>query len=133
MATEQAYKCISLPAGADLSATSNLDLWVEATVSGSGASSIITATIANAATDTLVGVLKSNGASGFGVQVAIDGVVKIKCGAAVTAGAYLTTDSSGRAVTAVSTNRYRGIAKTGSANANEVIEVLLIGANSIIA
>lgn len=126
MATEQAYKCVTRIAGADLSATSNLDLWVEQTAANS-------ATIANAATDILLGVLKSNGASGFGVAVAIDGIVKIKAGAAVAVNALVTTDSSGRAVTAVSTNRYRGIAQTACSNANEYIEVLLVGANSIIA
>lgn len=87
----------------------------------------------NAAGELSIGVLQNKpSAAGQAAEVAIVGSVsKVVLGATVAAGAKVTTDASGRAVTAVSTNTVIGICLKGGA-VNEIGEIL-VGFPSILA
>jgi hypothetical protein len=77
--------------------------------------------IAGAAATKVLGVsLFAVAAANRAVTVARDGIVKIKAGAAVSIGAIITTDSTGRAVTGASGF---GTAITAAGAADEIIEV----------
>ena len=54
--------------------------------------------VCGAITDVIVGVLQTEGTTGQGVVVRIDGHTKIILGETVTAGALLSTNSSGKAI-----------------------------------
>lgn len=62
--------------------------------------------------ESAVGILQDNpNTTGFAGELAIDGVSKVVYGGTVTAGDFLMSDSSGRAVTATSTNYINGRAR----------------------
>ncbi len=87
--------------------------------------------LATAATQKLIGILQNKpAAAGRAATVQVAGIAKVIAGAAVTAGALLTTNASGLAITFVPTAAtvewVIGIAMTGAVGANEVIEVLLL-------
>ena len=66
---------------------------------------------ANAVTDPLIGVTTSIGSMDNGrCDVIVGGISEIKIGGSVTRGDVLTTDASGRAVTAAGTDRVIGMA-----------------------
>lgn len=66
---------------------------------------------ANAGTDALIGVTTSIGTQDNArCDVIMGGIVEVLIGGAVTKGDLLTTDASGHAVTAISTDRKLGIA-----------------------
>ncbi len=89
-------------------------------------SGVKTVTVCAATTDIPTGVLYNNPTSGQAAQVAIAGKVKVICGAAVTAGQEVMSDTSGRAITATgSGNRSKGVAQTTTTTAGELVEVLL--------
>ena len=90
-------------------------------ISGSG-----TVTVTAASTDITIGVLQNDPASGFGAEVAVGGVSKVVSGAAVTAGALLMPDTSGRAITLTGTNPSAGVALTTSTAANQIISMLVV-------
>lgn len=71
-------------------------------------------------------LLNQPGAAGRAAEVAISGIVKVVSGAAVTAGAKVQSDASGRAITAASGDHVLGKALTTTANAGELVEVLLV-------
>lgn len=80
---------------------------------------------AAAATDLSVGVVEHvAAASGERCDVVLVGVAEITLGAAVTRGSQLTSDATGRAVTAIAGNRRIGIALV-SGVVGDVVEVLL--------
>lgn len=117
MATTEAITTVSLVAAADLSA-----LQFTAVVANS-AGKIAAATIgANC-----VGILISKPVTDQAGTVVTDGIAKIKAGAAVTAGAKVMADATGRAVTAVGggTNHVLGVAMESAAAAGEIIRVLV--------
>ena len=73
------------------------------------------------------GVLQDTpAASGRPGKVGISGVSKVVAGAAITAGAYVSSDSSGKAVTAASADFALGIARTAAGADGDVISVLLM-------
>lgn len=80
-----------------------------------------------AATDALLGVTTNTAAavSGETVDVVMFGEAQVTAGAAVAAGAFLTSDATGRAVTAAATNPCIGRALTAAAAADDVITVLV--------
>jgi len=111
------FKPPALTASADLSAKQYTAV---------KASGVNTVTSVAAATDAVLGVLQNKPTSGQEAEITHTGVTKMLAGAAVTAGAEVMCDTSGRAITAVTTgNRILGIALETAANANEVIAVLL--------
>jgi hypothetical protein len=79
------------------------------------------------ATTLSIGILLNEPPSGSPGTVAIAGVTKAKCGAAVTAGDQLMSDTSGRVITATGSGAYViGVALETSANADEIIRILLL-------
>ena len=90
-----------------------------------------TAVVAAAAVaDFLIGVSGDiAAASGERCDVTLAGIANVLAGAAITRGALLTTDASGRAVTAApaagTNNRIIGVALESAGAANEVIRVAL--------
>lgn len=91
------------------------------------ASSATQVTQTTAATQIPLGILQNRPASGQAAEVRANSGSTSKCvaGAAVTAGAEVMSDGSGRAITATTTNEVVGIALTSAANANELIDVLV--------
>jgi len=85
--------------------------------------------VASAVTDSLVGVSVENIANGNSASYQAGGKGVAYAGAAVAVGALLTTDSSGRAVTATqsasSTQNLIGRAVTAASGANQLIEIEL--------
>lgn len=126
MAYEEALQVISRPAGVDLNGAT--DVYTGVKLNGSGAVIKFAA-----ATDLPIGVLQGgNGTgplTGDPVRIATGGVTKVRVGAAVAAGAQLTFNASGRAVTAVATNYIIGTALTAGAANGSVISALISSAN----
>lgn len=116
MATEQGLKCISRLANADLSASQ----FCFVVVNSSG-------NVATAGTGAKIdGVLQNKpGAAARAATMAIDGVTKVRVGAAVTAGDDLTPDSTGRAVTGATGDVIGGRALEDATAANQVISMLI--------
>lgn len=93
----------------------------------SAAETVVTA---SAATDALIGVTSDVGpASGERVDVIMEGITYCVAGAAVAQGALLTSDASGRAVTAAPAvgvnNRTIGFAVEAAVAAGDVIRIML--------
>ena len=87
--------------------------------------------LATAATQVLIGILQNKpAAAGRAATVQVAGIAKVEAGAAITVGDLLTTDGAGLAITFVPTAAtvewIIGIAMTGAAAANEMVEVMLI-------
>lgn len=78
-----------------------------------------------ASTDDSIGVAAAAASSGDAVAVKHTGIVKVEAGAAVTRGAQVMSDSSGRAVNATATNKVVGVALEASSGAGEIISVKL--------
>lgn len=82
--------------------------------------------LCTAATDEAMGVMQSKPqVTGQAATVAIFGVSNVMAGAAITAGALVTADSTGRAVTTVTAADVMGIALAGASGANVLVPVLL--------
>ncbi|TVO53851.1 DUF2190 family protein [Denitromonas halophila] len=80
---------------------------------------------AAAATDTSVGLADNLGQADAGdtVDVIVNGVGEAEAGAAVTRGARLTSDASGRVVAAASGNAVIGVAMASATAAGDIIPV----------
>lgn len=124
MASMDRVKPISLEAAADLSASQfrfvELSAGKVALVNGAG--------------DAAIGVLMNKpSAAGQPAEVApIDGsVVKVVAGAAVAVDVKVSSDASGRAITAVSTHHHLGFALEAAGAAGDIIRVLLISQNIV--
>lgn len=78
-----------------------------------------------AAADNLIGVADNVGQATAGgrLDVIIQGEAEAEAGAAITRGARLTTDATGRVVTAVATNGVIGIAMVSAAAAGDIIKI----------
>lgn len=116
--------CISLKAGADLSAAQfkavSVDANGEAVVAGAG--------------DFAVGVLQNNPGLGELATVQIAGISKMKADAAVAAGARIASSADGEAATStVATDNSIGIALAAAAGAGEIIPVLVVHAGASVA
>lgn len=85
-----------------------------------------TCTQASAATQVAIGVAEeAAAAAGAEVPVRILGITQVEAGAAIVAGAQVTTDASGRAVTAATANNVFGVAQTAAGAAGDMVMVLL--------
>lgn len=84
-----------------------------------------TVTVAALANHRIYGILQNTPESGQAADVGILGVSKAVAGAALSAGAYLTTDSSGRLVTATTGQLACAQAITDAGGADEVFTVFL--------
>lgn len=116
MAYEEAPRCITVEASGDLSAAQYLFM----TINASGQ---LATTGDGLKTD---GVLQNKpAAAGRAGTLAIDGVVKVRAGAAITAGDDVSVDASGRAVTAITGDVVAGRAMEDASGANVVVAVLL--------
>jgi hypothetical protein len=79
--------------------------------------------LANAATDELLGVIAHKADAGKAVKVHVLGSFLVEAGAAITKGARVTSDSSGRAVAASTGNMVLGRAQQAATAAGELVEV----------
>ncbi len=117
MAYEESLTCISLNASAAITAANQYRFVV---LNGSR-----TFALASLAGADAFGVVQDTPAAGEASAVATDGVTKVVAGAAITAGAAVTTDNAGRAVAATTGNRILGNALTGASAAGQIISVRL--------
>lgn len=114
---ENMRKLGSLTASADL--RTHQYKWVK--LSGAG-----TVTVCAASTDEPIGVLLNKPNTGEAAEIATDGIVKVVAGAAITAGAALMSDASGRAITAATAgNKTFGKALEAASGAGQVISALI--------
>lgn len=83
--------------------------------------------LANAKTDPVIGVTTQIGTQTNGCcDVIMAGITEVKAGAAVSRGAALTVDSSGRVIAATeATDRIIGLAMQDAAEANDIISILV--------
>jgi hypothetical protein len=72
------------------------------------------------------GVVRQAAVSGNKITVDVIGTAMVEAGAAITAGATLKTDSSGRAITWATSGVKVGLALQSAGAAGDIIEVLLI-------
>ena len=102
-------------AAADLSGNNNR--WVKVTADN-------TVGQATAVGDAIIGVQKDipHPVAGAQVSVMLSGTPMIMAGAAISAGAPLTTDGSGRAITATSTQRYHARAIQAATALGDLIQ-----------
>lgn len=80
---------------------------------------------ASSSSDNLVGVAMNNAADDEYCDVAITGVVGVTAGASVSAGAYVTTDSNGKAITATAGTNYIGLALNAASAADDMITLAI--------
>lgn len=95
-------------------------------VRSTGLNQVGIATVAGAATQTVVGVLQNKPqVTGQAATVGYHGVTNVMAGAAIASGANVTTDATGRAVTATGTDVVLGVALAAASGANTLLPVLL--------
>lgn len=117
MATKQSMISVTLEAGGDLSAAQFTFVLL--------ASDAQVDQVSSAGGDA-DGVLQNDpSAAGRAATVAIGGIVKVKAGAVVAAGAKVQSDATGRAITAATGDHVLGKAVTAAGAADEIISVLL--------
>jgi hypothetical protein len=81
--------------------------------------------LASTGGEAIYGILQNNPISGLAADVGIDGVTKAVIGAAVTAGDFLMTDTSGRLITSTGSNhRVAQTLETGS-TAGQLVTVFV--------
>ena len=85
--------------------------------------------LASTGGEAIYGILQNTPTSGLAADVGILGVSKAIAGAAVTAGDYLMTDTSGRLITVTTTN-HRVAQALEAAGAAGVIFTVALGVNS---
>lgn len=118
MAFEQGLQTVTMPVNADMSAK---QYFIMKNVAGSAA--VCTAGVQP------LGVLQNDpAASGRAGTIGVGGISKVVAGAAISAGAYVSSDSAGKAVTAVSADFALGIAVTAATADLDVISVQLMPA-----
>lgn len=81
--------------------------------------------LASTGGEAILGILQNKPTSGQSADVRFSGVTKAIAGAAYSRGAKLMTDTSGRLITATSTNNVVGLALEAAAGANEIRAVVL--------
>lgn len=135
MAYEESLRAVSLKADASLATATGVpgttgaadpnygNQYAFVKVTGVGQVGLAT----TKASDRAVGVMVSKPqVTGAAATVAIRGFCKVRCGAAVTAGAAVTCDASGRAITGVpGTDQIYGMAVTTTTAANQIVVVAL--------
>lgn len=131
-ATDENVETLTLPAAAGLTSTDQFK-FVEMASTG-------LVSIANAATDIVVGVLYGNlpktpavTVAGDPVTVAIGGKALVKAAAAIAAaGVFGATSTGGLLQTGVTGNRVAGVIASTAGEINEMTEVILTGAGALI-
>lgn len=84
--------------------------------------------VASAATDNLLGVVMNDPADGEPAHVAAIGVAKVQCEASQTAGAWVTSSTTGRAkVTSSANDDVLGKLLEASTSAGDICAILLTG------
>jgi hypothetical protein len=81
----------------------------------------------------IYGILQNTPGQGQAADVVISGISKAVAGAAVSANDPLMTDSSGRVITATSTNHRFATAIESASGAGQIITVLVHGSNRTVA
>jgi hypothetical protein len=76
--------------------------------------------------DVAYGILQNKPTLGQAADVGILGVTKAVAGAAISAAARLTSDTSGRVITAASTNQRLGVALEAATAAGQLITIALV-------
>jgi len=112
---ESLGKVISIPAGADLS--SSTEKFVQLNSSG-------LVIDVSAITNNVLGVLKNAPVTGEAAEIALNGVSRIWLGATLTPGALVGTSAAGKAVADASTNQNQGILLKGGAD-GEIGELIM--------
>ena len=107
-----------MTAGADLSAESNRYKIVKLSAAN-------TVVLAAADTDVFFGTLERGAISGQPVHVQIAGMAKVRAGAAITAGARVSSDAAGKAKTGAVADMILGTAVETAAADTEIIWVKL--------
>lgn len=125
MARVEAVKSVSAEAGADLSA-SQFRFMVTASDGQIDP-------VGTAGADADGVLLNKPDAAGRAAELAVSGIVKVVCGAAVTRGGKVSSDNQGRAIPAVSTHHVLGRALTTTATAGEMVEVLMDSSHHLLA
>lgn len=82
--------------------------------------------LASTGGENIVGILQNKPTAGQAADVRYCGVTKAKAGASYSRNALLMTDTSGRLITATSTNQAVAIAIEAAGGANEIRTVLLL-------
>ena len=122
MATENVQSSITLASAADLSSSQYCFVKLSAGL----------AALCGAGEDA-IGVLQNDpAAAARAAEIADGGIVKVKVGAVVAQDANVASDSTGRAVTAVSGDYMLGKALEASTAANQIIRVLRTSRNPIL-
>lgn len=80
---------------------------------------------ASGATSLPAGVIQAAGVAGQAAPIQCVGISKVEAGAAVTAGAKVSSNGSGQAITSVATSFPIGVALEDAGGAGEIIPVLL--------
>lgn len=114
----EASFCTTLLAAADLSTKQYFFMEISAAQ---------TVNTTNAITDNALGVLQNKpAAASRDAVVCYMGTTKVVAGAAISAGALVAPTAAGKAQTAVSTQKPRGIALEAATADNDIIEILLL-------
>ncbi|MHB0954233.1 MAG: DUF2190 family protein [Allorhizobium sp.] len=119
MSYENRLKTVTLISGADYSDGSAHYRFIKLT---STPGTFVRCSVAGEDAD---GVCQDEPGSDHASCIAIGGISKVVAGAAITAGAKITTDDQGRAVTATTGNSVLGIAIHDAAAAGIIIPVLV--------
>jgi hypothetical protein len=85
--------------------------------------------LASTGGEAIYGILQNKPTAGQAADVGIFGISKARAGAAITAGAYLMTDTSARLITVVTTSHRVAQALEAATAADQIITVV-IGPNS---
>ncbi len=115
MATTEALKTISLNAAADLSALQFTFVTTNAAGKCAAAGAGANAT----------GVLMNKPLADHAATIGTNGIVKVKAGAAFTAGVKLMVDATGRAITATGGNHVAAMSMESASAANELVRVMI--------
>ena len=110
MAFEEAIKPVSRPAGADLSNWNTYKYTVVKLDTNGNAVPV------TASTDVSYGILLNDPKQGQAARIGIDGVVKLRLGATVAAGALVAFDTAGKGKAPATGNRVIGVAVQGGVN-----------------
>lgn len=109
----------------DLSAKQFYIVDLDAATSTSGVTNVILPTVAG---QKAVGVLQNKPIANQTAEVWLHGITKVVAGAAIAAGDLLTTDATGKAVTAAAGNFILGRALQAASGSGIVISALLLPA-----
>ena len=130
MPFQKAYALtLNAASGADIAQRTMVAIGAGGTVATAGAGVDVIGVALEGYDDTAFGTDQASSA----IPVAVEGVVEIVAGAAVVAGALVTPDAEGKAVTAASGDVAIGYALDAAAAADEVISVVITKTGAAVA